>query len=251
MWVYGQPFGPPILPVDIQVRMTAFQMADGGIWIHSPIAPTAELLAMLEDLPGPIKHVVIPSIFPEHWIYAYDFCQLFPDAMVWMPQSVLDRRRTAAVFGALGAKALQKIQKELQPLLLHNQAPAAWGGEIQISILDTPVLTEATFCIKPHRAVLASDMGFQLADPDAFYGNRVTKPILMAGGAIAKVHRRLGAPVPFLLGQLNRKELQAWAEDMLGWEYDKIISGHLDTVVYDEDHQKLRQAFSFVLKRDS
>ncbi len=41
-------------------RMSVIQLADGSLWIHSAVEPTAQVRAQLDKL-GPVRHIVIPN----------------------------------------------------------------------------------------------------------------------------------------------------------------------------------------------
>jgi hypothetical protein len=49
---------------------------------------TAEARSLLAaaDLPGPISHIVVNSVSPEHWIALPQWLGWFPDATVWVTQ---------------------------------------------------------------------------------------------------------------------------------------------------------------------
>ena len=49
--------------------MTVVALKDGGLWVHSPVAPTVEcvrLLRELEDKYGDVKYIVLPTYAVEH-----------------------------------------------------------------------------------------------------------------------------------------------------------------------------------------
>ena len=62
VWTFDQMLG--IFYVHVPIRMTVVAMEQGGLFVYAPVAPTAELRAMLQplvDAHGPVKHVVLPS----------------------------------------------------------------------------------------------------------------------------------------------------------------------------------------------
>lgn len=38
----------------------------GGLWVHSPVYPTNELVSLLQDLNAPVEHIVLPCNAFEH-----------------------------------------------------------------------------------------------------------------------------------------------------------------------------------------
>lgn len=86
VWCFDQLQG--LLDVLVNVRMTVIALDGGGLWVHNPIAPTDELMAMLApivDAHGPVKHIVVGSAAIEHKIYSGPFSKKFPSADVWLP----------------------------------------------------------------------------------------------------------------------------------------------------------------------
>eukprot|EP00238_Polyblepharides_amylifera_P003294 CAMPEP_0196597546 /NCGR_PEP_ID=MMETSP1081-20130531/91953_1 /TAXON_ID=36882 /ORGANISM="Pyramimonas amylifera, Strain CCMP720" /LENGTH=312 /DNA_ID=CAMNT_0041922987 /DNA_START=122 /DNA_END=1060 /DNA_ORIENTATION=- len=67
--------------------MTVVALKCGGLWVHSPVAPTLECLAMLADIQrthGPIKYIIHPTYALEHKVFVGAFAQQFPTAEVWV-----------------------------------------------------------------------------------------------------------------------------------------------------------------------
>ena len=64
--------------------MTVIKLADGGLWVHAPIAPTSECVAALKALNAPVTHVVLPTFAYEHKVFMGPFCRAFPDAQAWV-----------------------------------------------------------------------------------------------------------------------------------------------------------------------
>ena len=87
VWTFDQLQG--LLDVLVNVRMTVVALANGGLWVHNPVAPTQELMDMLAPIVakhGPVKHIVVGSAAIEHKIYSGPFSKKFPAADVWVPQ---------------------------------------------------------------------------------------------------------------------------------------------------------------------
>jgi len=86
VWTADQKFG--ILNVQVPLRMTIIKLSGGGLFIYDPIAPTQELVdyvKSLEQIHGPVKHIVLGSVAIEHKVYASVFSQKFGrNAQVWI-----------------------------------------------------------------------------------------------------------------------------------------------------------------------
>lgn len=60
--------------------------AGGGLWIHNPVAPTPQLLAMVKKLEaehGSVRHIVLGTAALEHKATFGPFSSNFPKATVW------------------------------------------------------------------------------------------------------------------------------------------------------------------------
>lgn len=89
-WVSLQRFGESLwiaegerirmLGIPFGTRMTIVRLADGGMWLHSPIAARDELVAAVEAL-GPIRHIVAPNKF--HHLFVGEWLERFPYATSW------------------------------------------------------------------------------------------------------------------------------------------------------------------------
>ena len=87
VWMFEQMLGT--LNVLVNVRTTVVKLDEGGLWVHSPVAPTAEFLGQVKGLEaehGPVKYVVLSSSAVEHKNTFGPFAKAFPDAELWTTQ---------------------------------------------------------------------------------------------------------------------------------------------------------------------
>lgn len=81
VWTFDQMIG--IYYVHVPIRMTVIKMEAGGLLVYAPVAPTKELLALMQpliDAHGPVKHIILPSVAVEHKVNAGPFARAFPKA---------------------------------------------------------------------------------------------------------------------------------------------------------------------------
>ena len=64
--------------------MTVIKLRSGGLWVHAPIAPTDECIALLNELNALVEHIVLPTTLFEHKIFVGPFQRRFPDATVFI-----------------------------------------------------------------------------------------------------------------------------------------------------------------------
>ena len=85
VWFFEQKQGIGLgLNVSVNVRMTVIKLRSGGLWVHAPIAPTDECIALLNELDAPVEHIVLPTTLFEHKIFVGPFQRRFPNATVFI-----------------------------------------------------------------------------------------------------------------------------------------------------------------------
>jgi hypothetical protein len=86
IWTHDQIQG--IVNVNVPVRQTVIRLKNGGgLWVHNPVAPTPQLLEMMQrlvDNHGPVKHIVLGTVALEHKATLGAFASYFPTATVWL-----------------------------------------------------------------------------------------------------------------------------------------------------------------------
>ena len=83
-------------------RMTVVWLEAGGMWAHSPVAPTPDRCRAMDEL-GPIEHLVAPNKI--HSLGVSPWRTLYPSAQVWAspqfsgrhPNITVDTRRRGTV----------------------------------------------------------------------------------------------------------------------------------------------------------
>ena len=80
--------------VPFSTRMTVIRLKNGGIWVHSPIKPSDNLLFEIKQL-GEVKHLIAPNVL--HYSYIDEWHQLFPEAKVWLASGVQKRARKSGM----------------------------------------------------------------------------------------------------------------------------------------------------------
>ena len=85
VWTFDQIQG--VLNVNVPVRQSVIKLRSGGLWVHNPVAPTAECIRYMKQLEakhGEVKHIVLGTLGLEHKATAGPFARFFPDATVWL-----------------------------------------------------------------------------------------------------------------------------------------------------------------------
>lgn len=86
LWTFEQVQG--ILYVVVPIRMTVVRLAEGGLLVYAPVAPTRECLRLVRELVaeyGDVKYIILPTVSGiEHKIFVGPFARQFPDAQVFV-----------------------------------------------------------------------------------------------------------------------------------------------------------------------
>jgi Domain of unknown function (DUF4336) len=86
IWTFDQLQG--IFYVVVPIRMTVVKLAEGGLLVYAPVAPTPECLRLvneLVDLHGDVKYIILPTISGlEHKVFVGSFARSFPQSQVWV-----------------------------------------------------------------------------------------------------------------------------------------------------------------------
>jgi hypothetical protein len=85
IWTHDQIQG--IVNVNVPVRQTVVKLSTGGLFVHNPVAPTPQLLNMMQQLidqHGPVRHIVLGTVALEHKATFGAFSANYPNATVWI-----------------------------------------------------------------------------------------------------------------------------------------------------------------------
>ncbi|MCB9764178.1 MAG: DUF4336 domain-containing protein [Alphaproteobacteria bacterium] len=204
------PFGPDLWLVDgdrirmlgipFDTRMTVARLPDGGLWLHSPVAPTPDRVAAVQSL-GPVRHIVAPNKF--HNLFVAPWFEQAPDALRWGEPALIARR------------------PDLGLTPLEGEAPGAWGGAIaQTRFEGSNVLPELVFLHRPSRALIVTDI-LQSHDPareSAFW-----RGLKHLNGILAP---DCGAPRDWRLTVRDKDAARASVEAILAWDFDRVVLSH-------------------------
>ncbi|NHK26677.1 DUF4336 domain-containing protein [Parvularcula flava] len=201
-------------------RMAVIRLADGGVFIWSPIELTDALREQVEAL-GPVRYIVAPNTL--HHLYLGDWKAAFPDAEL------------------IGAPGLPEKRDDLTfDDILSDQPNAGWAGEIdQCPIMGNKITTEVVFFHRSSGTVLFTDL-LQQYPKGWFSGWRalVAKLDLM-------MEPEPSVPRKFRLAFTDKPAAHASLEKVLNWPAEKIVMAHGTPVVQDA-RGYLRRAFAWL-----
>jgi uncharacterized protein DUF4336 len=124
---------------DYPTRMVIVRLADGGLWLWSPVEKTIEIEREIRML-GPVRHIVSPNKL--HYLFLAEWQAAFPQAQLWGTASTIAK---CGVWHFSGA--------------LTDQSPAAWKGQIdQFYFSNSPFLDELIFFHRLSRTAIIADL---------------------------------------------------------------------------------------------
>jgi hypothetical protein len=181
------------------------RLADGGLWVWSPVALTAELVTCVRAL-GTVRHLVSPNKL--HHLYLQDWQQRFPDARLWGPASV-HRKRKDLVFETP----------------LEHEPPSAWGADLDLAwFTGSALMDEVVFFHRPSRTVIFGDLSESFSD--RFLRKHWPAPArwLARVWGITESHGR--APLEWRLSWWRRGPARRALEKVLAWNPERVIMAH-------------------------
>lgn len=225
------PFGPDIWIADgpavtgiagfrFPTRMAVIRLADGGLFIWSPVALDPALKAEVDAL-GPVRHLVAPNSL--HYMALPEWQQAFPAA------------KTHAAPGLAGTAPHIAADTEL-----GDTPPPDWQGEIEQAILrGNSITTEAVFFHVQSGTAIFTDL-LQQYPKGWFRGWRalVAKLDLMREAEPA-------VPRKFRLAFRDRAAAREGIARILAWPVGKVLMAH-GTPVTGNGRAYLARAFRWL-----
>lgn len=186
-------------------RAVIVRLADGEVWVWSPIALAPELKAEVDKL-GRVAHLVSPNKI--HHLYLQDWQTAYPEAHLWGPQSTI-RKRSDLEFRAA----------------LDDTPPAEWQEEIdQAWFRGSLFMDEIVFFHRPSRTAIFADLSENLSD--AFL-SRNWRPWQRRIAKLWKITEGHGyAPLEWRLSFLNRTPARAALQKVLAWDTEQVVMAH-------------------------
>jgi Domain of unknown function (DUF4336) len=210
------------LRLPFTTRMTIVRLPDGRLSVHSPTAPTAELLRDVGAL-GPVGFLVSPSRLHTTWLA--DWQHAWPEA----------------VSAGVAAEPAWDGSRLTFGVDLGGAGPLPWSAAIAQVLVPGGMFSEAVFFHLPSRSLILTDLieNFEL--------ERVTcrwlRWLLRLTGPL---HPHGTAPPDMRLSfRRHRPALRAAVAVMRGWAPERIILAHGKWYASD-GLRELERAFRWV-----
>lgn len=206
-------------------RATVIRLADGGLWVHSPIRLSETLQSALADL-GPVRHLVAPNWI--HYAFVAEWQQAYPEAVSWAAPGVAER-------------AASRGMEITFDHLLDDTAPPAWAGQIEQTIVKgSPIHREAVFFHGASRTLILTDLIENFEPSKLPWWMR---PLVRLAG----ISHPRGRIPPDMRATFDKVALGGSVRQMLDWGPERIILAH-GAWFRSGARAELRRAFGFALK---
>ena len=185
--------------------MIVVKLAEGNVWINSPVVASREGMERVTAL-GPLRYLVAPT--PLHEWRLQGWKDKFPGAQVWVAPPV--RNRT-----------------NLSQHVLSDEPPAAWAQDLdQMIFRGSSVLNEAYFLHRKSRTLIFCDF-IQNYAPQR--GKLLRNTVMKWAGVLGG-----GVPIDIRLScARNRSQARASLQRLLAWDFESVILAHGDCIERD------------------
>jgi hypothetical protein len=212
LWHVQHEFSVNHLP--ISSRMTIARLADGGLWLHSPVPLRPDQREALLQL-GPVRFIVAPS--KAHHLFLTQCMQAFPDAQV---------------FGAPGLRQKRPDIKALNDLPSPAEAP--WAGELQSFVFEgIPAANETVWFHAPSATLIVTDLLQWWQGPLPLPARLYAR--------LTRVRQGLGVPLTVRGLVRDRAAAQRSARQIMQWPFERVVTAH-NAVVESHAREDVRRA---------
>ena len=208
------------MAIPCPTRMTVVRLADGTLWLHSPVIYSAALANALGQI-GEIHAIVGPNSY--HHVHINEWKSNLPNVKVYACSELLRR------FG------------KSNNWLTIESAHEYWSNVFDHVVCDLGQFEEVVFFHRPSRTLIVTDL------MQNFEAGRIRSPLirflLWAGGAIGP---NGGTSIEIRLAGFNkRKKLRVQLRQITAWQPSSIILSH--GLCYKTNVEaELQRAFAWV-----
>ncbi|MEM9731669.1 MAG: DUF4336 domain-containing protein, partial [Myxococcota bacterium] len=201
--------------VQFRTRATLVRLADGGLWMHSPI-PIDDALAEQVDSLGEVRHVVAPNGW--HDLFSAQAKARYPNATLWASPALRESKSPLPVDAWLG------------------EADPPWSAELRPHAIEgVPKAQEFVFLHARSGTLIVTDLLFQIRYPV----NTLTKIVLWMVGAHGG---KLAQSRLWRLVTKDRAAAGRSVREMLEWDFERVVLAHGDFVQGHDARERTRSA---------
>ena len=221
LWVIDRPFKLPYVRVEIGTRMTCIRLANGGLFLHSPVKLDPVLLNSIDAL-GEVRAIVASNKL--HHRFLAEYITSYPRAGVYAAPGLSQKRLDLPFNGELG-----------------DEPQTEWRGQIEQHLFrGAPPLNEVVFFHPATRTLILTDLAFNMSK-EASKGSRLFYWLWDVGHF--GPHRFVR-----LRGIRDRRAARESIEKILSWNFDRVIVSHGE-VLETDGYNQFAAAFAFLRHR--
>jgi hypothetical protein len=211
---------------DYPTRMAIVRLADGGLWLWSPVEMTVEIERAVRAL-GPVRHLVSPNKL--HHLFLGEWQAAFPDAKLWGTAQTIAKCRRLHFAGALA-----------------DDPPADWNGQIdQFYFSNSIVVDELIFFHRASRTALIADLSQTFTE--AFL-KRHWPWWMRPAARLSKMMEGWGyPPIDYRISFRRRATARPKIRALIDQHPEHVVVAHGE-VVREDGEQFLRRAFSWLMR---
>jgi hypothetical protein len=209
------------LPLPFTTRMTVVRLANGDLFLHSPIKFDERLAKELRGLGTP-RHLVSPNQF--HYAHIGEWARAFPQTILWASPRVRQRARARHVDVDFTRD-------------LAADAPEEWREEIDQLLFPGGYFKEFVFFHKASKTLILTDTIINLEL------HKISEPWRTASKLTGMYHPHgqifFGMRLPLLL---QRQKAEAAIKKMYSWQPQRIVLSH-GRCIDDNGDEVIRRIF--------
>jgi hypothetical protein len=210
---------------DYPTRMVVVRLADGGLWLWSPVQMTSALEAEIRAL-GLVRHIVSPNKL--HYLFLGEWQATFPDAKLWATRATIDKCDDLHFAAALA-----------------DHPPPAWEGQIdQFYFTNSVFMDEVIFFHRASRTAIIADLS-QTFSP-AFLHNHWPWWLRAIAGFSKMVEGWGYPPIDYRISFIRRASARPKVRALIEERPDHVVVAHGEVVRTDGESFLVR-AFSWLL----
>ena len=202
----------------LPVRMTVIRLADGGVWLHSPIAIDHAAAAAIAAI-GPVRHIVAPSLL--HHLFAAAACERWPGAALHAPVSLARKRPTLKIDAPLAEDS-------------------RWSELAIVAIAGAPKIDEHVFVHRASGTLIVTDLLFNVHE----VAGLMSPLILRMVGA----WKRLAQSRIWRSAVKDRAAARASVERLMRLDFDRLVPAHGAVIAGADTHERVRAALHWLLR---
>jgi len=200
-WIADGPVVQFLAVLPYPTRMAVVRLADGGLWVWSPIALDDVLAAELDAI-GPVRQLVAPNKL--HHLALPEWVERYPEARLHGAPGLAKKRRDLAFHTELG-----------------DTPDPAWAEQIdQVGFRGSVVIDEVFFFHHRSGTALVTDL-IQCLDPAGL--PRWCRPLMRMNGLVGSSGT---TPRDFRLTVWDRRAARASLATALAWRPAHLVIAH-------------------------